>query len=198
MYPTIAILSISTSRGEYMKKIIIDAGHGPNTPGKRSPDGSLKEFMFNESVAQMMKPILMKKNICIIFSHTYVHDVPLNERVALANHLKVDAFVSIHANAFGSDWNEARGIETFTCVNPGTLTTSLAKFVQEEMVKATGGRDRGVKQRNFAVLKHTIMPAILVECGFMTNKKEAQLLKSPIYQKQCAQAISNGILRWLS
>lgn len=181
-----------------MKKVIIDAGHGPNTPGKRTPDGSLKEFMFNESVAQLIKSILIKENICTIFSHTYVHDVPLQERVALANHLKVDAFISIHANAFGSNWNEARGIETFTCVHPGKITTNLATFVQQEMVKATGGRDRGVKQRNFTVLTNTTMPAILVECGFMTNKKEAQQLKSSTYQKQCAQAIANGLLRWLS
>ena len=127
-----------------MKKVIIDAGHGPYTPGKRTPDGSLKEFMFNESVTQLIKSILIKENICTIFSHTYVHDVPLQERVALANHLKVDAFISIHANAFGSDWNEASGIETFTCVNPGRITTTLATFVQQEMVKATRGREGGL------------------------------------------------------
>ncbi len=180
-----------------IKKIIVDAGHGPNTPGKRSPDGSLREFMFNAAVAEKIKYLLHRENICVIFSHTYSHDVPLHERVTLANHLKVDAFISIHANAFGRDWNEAQGIETFTCVNTGKITKSLANGVQQELIKLTGRRDRGVKQRNFTVLQDTSMPAILVECGFMTNENELKLLKSSHYQKQCAQAITNGVLRWL-
>lgn len=180
-----------------IKKIVVDAGHGPNTAGKRSPDGNLKEFMFNRAVAQFIKQLLSKEEVCVIFTHDDTHDVPLRERIVLANQLRVDGYVSIHANAFGSDWNEAQGIETFTCVHAGNLTNRLGKLVQQALIRETGRKDRGLKQRDFAVLRETTMPAILVECGFMTNRQEMKLLSSPHYQKQCAQAITRGILRWL-
>lgn len=181
-----------------IKKIIVDAGHGPNTAGKRSPDGKLIEFVFNRAVAQLIKQLLSKEDVCVIFTHDDTHDVPLRERIILANQLRVDCYVSIHANAFGRDWNEAQGIETFTCVHAGSLTTSLGRWVQQALIKGTGRKDRGLKQRDFAVLRETTMPAILVECGFMTNRHEMKLLSSPYYQKQCAQAITRGILRWLT
>ncbi|MFX3673837.1 MAG: N-acetylmuramoyl-L-alanine amidase [Paenisporosarcina sp.] len=180
-----------------IKKIIVDAGHGPNTVGKRSPDGTLKEFAFNKAVAQLVKQLISIEDVCVIFTHDDTHDVPLNERIKLANGLKVDGYISIHANAFGTDWNEVHGIETFTCLHAQKITKDLAKSVQKALIKETGRKDRGVKQRDFAVLRETTMPAILVECGFMTNKQEMKLLRSLIYQKQCAQAIAQGVLRWL-
>jgi len=61
------------------------------------------------------------------------------------------------------------------------------------LVKATKRNDRGIKTANFAVLRETSMPAILVECGFMTNKEEAALLKSDAYRQTCASAIVRGL-----
>lgn len=175
-------------------KILVDAGHGPNTAGKRSPDGSLREFMFNEAVAIQLKALLMAHGITVIFSHDIHRDVPLSERISLANKLKVHAFVSIHANAYGTGWNDVNGIETYTCLKPSATSLKLAANVQQAMVMRTGRKDRRVKRADFAVLRETTMPAILVECGFMTNLQETTLLKSPTYQKQCAQAIAFGLL----
>jgi N-acetylmuramoyl-L-alanine amidase len=180
-----------------MLKIIIDAGHGPNTPGKRSPDGQLREFDFNESVAKRIKKRLQSEDVLCIFSHDISRDVPLKERISLANQLKVDLFISIHANAFGVDWNEVNGIETYTCLKERNVTRSLATLIHQEVIKITGGRNRGIKQGNFAVLRETTMPAVLVECGFMTNKQDLKLLKDPVYQQKCADGISAGILRFI-
>ena len=181
-----------------MKKIIIDAGHGPQTAGKRSPDGTLREFMFNEAVAMRLKKLLIAEGITVIFSHDNTRDVSLSERITLANKLKVDAFVSIHANAYGTDWNAANGIETYTCIQPSKASVVMTTQVQQALQMHTSRKDREVKKGNFAVLRETTMPAILVECGFMTNKEEANLLKSQSYQQQCAQAIAFGVLCWLA
>ncbi|MCG7345566.1 N-acetylmuramoyl-L-alanine amidase [Sporosarcina sp. ACRSL] len=180
-----------------MATMIIDAGHGPKTPGKRSPDGALLEFQFNCAVAELLKLYLQQEGIDVFFSHEYGRDVPLWERTAIANRLNADAFVSIHANAYGNNWNEAHGIETFTYPQVGKQTSRLAEQIHHSLVAACGRRDRGIKTANFAVLRETKMPAVLVECGFMTNREEANLLLSNTYRVQCARAISFGVLNWL-
>jgi N-acetylmuramoyl-L-alanine amidase len=177
-----------------MKKIIVDAGHGPNTPGKRSPDGTLREFVFNEAVAINLKKLFSDQGFTVIFPHDNTRDVALSERISLANKMKVDAFVSIHANAYGTTWNEAHGIETYTCLLPNKTSLIMAEYVQQSLLLRTGRKNRGLKKGNFAVLRETKMPAILVECGFMTNKVESNLLKTQEFQQQCAEAIYFGIL----
>lgn len=174
-------------------KIMIDAGHGPDTPGKRSPDGRLREFYFNSAVADEVKKRLILDGHTVFFSHQIDKDVPLHERIALANRLKADLFVSIHANAHGHTFTTANGLETFIYNRPQAATRQLAASVQRSLVLVTGRKDRGVKQGDFAVLRDTHMPAILVECGFMTHKHEVELLKSAIYRKRCALGICFGI-----
>lgn len=174
-------------------KIIIDAGHGPNTPGKRSPDGRLREFHFNAAVAEEAKKRLLLDGHTVIFTHHPDVDVPLDERTQLANRLKADLFISIHANAAGSGFNSANGIETFTYIHPQTASTKLAVAMQLALQLATKRQNRGVKKADFAVLRDTRMPAVLVECGFMTHWEELALLKSADYHKRCAAAIAFAV-----
>lgn len=174
-------------------KIMIDAGHGPETKGKRSPDGRLREFHFNAPVADEVKKQLMAIGHTVIFSHLPNQDVPLHERTALANRLKVDFFISIHANAFGTAFNDTSGIETFTYPNPSSATKNLAAIIHQALLLSTGRKNRGLKQADFAVLRDTWMPAVLIECGFMTNMEELALLKSDGYQKRCARAIAFAV-----
>ncbi|MBZ5202480.1 N-acetylmuramoyl-L-alanine amidase [Planomicrobium chinense] len=174
-------------------KIMIDAGHGPHTPGKRSPDGRIREFHFTSAVADEVKKRLMLDGHTVFFSHQPDQDVPLHERTALANRLRADLFVSIHANAFGSFFNETSGIETFTFTKPSTSAVKFAGCIQRALVMSTHRKDRGVKRADYAVLRDTMMPAVLIECGFMTNREEAELLKLDAYRKRCAGAIAFGI-----
>jgi len=180
-----------------MALIILDAGHGPNTAGKRSPDGKLLEFHFNSTVAEILKHCLLLEGVGVIYSHENGRDVPLQERTAIANRLNADAFISIHANAYGNNWNDAQGIETYIYPHASKRTAALSELIHSSMILACGRKDRGVKTANFAVLRDTKMPAVLVECGFMTNREEAALLLSKAYRVQCARAISFGILNWL-
>ena len=174
-------------------KIMLDAGHGYNTAGKRSIDG-MREYEFTRKVAAFASEILSAyQNVTVYFAHSDSRDVPLQERTNAANRLNVDAYVAIHANAYGTTWNDANGIETYVYTTNHQETYQLAQKVQSNLVTLTGLRNRGVKTANFHVLRETKMPAILVECGFMTNRNEAALMRTDAYQRNCAQAIVNGL-----
>jgi hypothetical protein len=97
---------------EFKLKIVISAGHGPETPGKRSPDG-FREFSFTYPTAEYVCQYLNEyENVQILKVYDKNRDVPLSERTNKANSWGADLYQSIHANAFGNDWNDAHGIET--------------------------------------------------------------------------------------
>ena len=176
------------------KYIGINNGHGKNTAGKRVPDDSMREWDFNYATAKYLKKELEYNNFKTIMISDTSEDTPLKTRTNKANNAKVDLYVSIHANAHLGTWGDANGIETFA-YKAGSIGDKIAKLVQEELIKATGLRDRGVKYNNLHETRETTMPSILCECGFMDNKKEAELLKSDSYRKKCAKAIAKGICR---
>jgi N-acetylmuramoyl-L-alanine amidase len=174
--------------------IVIDAGHGPNTPGKRTPDGSMKEYEFNNAVANHLRNELAQyENVRIHFTHSDREDVSLKCRTDEANRLCADLFVSIHANAAGADWSSAEGIETFVYKTRPREAVALAEKVQAQLIASTGRKNRGVKAADFHVLRETHMTAILVECGFMTHREEAALLKLDEYRRKVAAAIARAI-----
>lgn len=172
--------------------IAIDNGHGKNTPGKRVPDDSMREWEFNYATAKYLRDELIYNNFKILMVSDTSEDTPLKTRTDKANNAKVDFFVSIHANAYLGTWGDAHGIETFAHRN-GTKGDAIAHLVQSELIKATDLTDRGVKYNNLHITRETNMPAILCECGFMDNKDEAKLLKSDSYRQLCAKAICKGI-----
>ncbi|WP_174728723.1 N-acetylmuramoyl-L-alanine amidase [Mesobacillus harenae] len=174
-------------------RIMLDAGHGYTTPGKRTPDG-MSEYEFNRAVAQYTKGLLEDyQHVLVYFCHEDERDVPLQERTDKANRLKVDGYVSIHANAYGTGWNNAGGIETYIYKTRPKEAAELAHEIQHRMTSRTGLRDRGVKTADFHVLRETSMTAVLVECGFMTNQKEAGLLRADAFRRMCAEAIATAI-----
>lgn len=183
--------------GSDIIKIILDAGHAYGTPGKETPDG-MKEFDFNAAVAEIAKRMLAEyQNVQVHFTHdpSGKIDVSLDKRCEHANKIMADVFVSIHANAYGKGgWNESDGIETFVYTTKPKDSLALATKVQRNLIKETGRDNRGVKTANFQVLRETKMDAILVECGFMTNKAEAALLKTKDYREKCARAIVAGLV----
>ncbi len=181
-------------------KIAIDDGHGNNTAGKRTPafpDGSvMKENEFNAGVAELLKEELERCGFQVLMVAPEAEDIPLQTRVKRANDGVADAYISIHANAYGSDWNEANGIETWVYENvaEGSETWNFAESIHKKLIEAAGLKDRGMKRSSdLYVLKNTKMQAVLVECGFMTNKEEAELLKATAYRRTCAVAIAKGV-----
>lgn len=179
-----------------MAKIGIDDGHGYETSGKRTPDG-YRENYFNEKVKKFLIPALKRNGFSYVDCSPMTSDNSLADRCNRANNAKADIFVSIHANAYGSGWNSAEGVETYHFPNSGN-GQRLASLIQSELLQGTKQKNRGVKSANFYVLKHTAMPAVLVEAAFMTNKEEANLLKSEKFQKETAEDICRGICKYFN
>lgn len=174
-------------------KIMLDAGHGYNTSGKRSPDG-MREYEFTRAAAAYAKEFLEDyQNVTVYYAHSDQTDVPLQQRTNSANHLNVELYVSIHANAYGATWNDAGGIETFVYTTKPPIALSLAQKIQKHIIAQTGLKNRGVKTADFHVLRETNMDAVLIECGFMTNPEELKLLRSENYRRTCADAIVKAI-----
>lgn len=177
------------------KLVALDAGHYYTTAGKRCPDGSMREWEFNYAAMLYLKTELEYNNFKTIVVSDSDKDTPLSTRASRANANNADICVSIHANAAGNTWTTANGIETYA-YSKTSKGNKLASLVQEELIKETGLRDRGVKYNSLYMTRVPKMASILCECGFMDNKKEAELLKSDVYRRKCAKAICRGICRY--
>lgn len=174
-----------------MKKVLIDPGHGAHDPGGIGPTGK-REKDFNLTMALKINALL-KDNAHVKVTLTRSTDVflELQERVAIANKLPADLFVSIHANAAGST---ASGTETYYS-RAGSLPA--ANVIHNRMVEATGFRDRGVKQAAFHVIKNTKMDAILLEVGFISHPAEEAQLFNETLQNKVAESVAQGICDYL-
>lgn len=184
-----------------MKLIAVDAGHGMNTAGKRTPmfsDGTImKENEFNRATADYLVKALNRNGFKTILTAPDILDTPLQKRVQRANDAKADAFICIHANAYGDDWNNANGIESWIYEKSNQNTIHFAEDIQKELIAFTNRKNRGIKKSSdLYVLRYTNMIAVLVECGFLTNLEEATLLRSENYRKKCAEAICKGICKY--
>ena len=168
---------------------ILDAGHGIDTPGKRSPvwdDGSqLLEYRFNRQIVEKIENIAKGLGIKTFNVCPEVTDVSLHERcnranIYMADHPKENCvYVSVHWNAAGVE--QAHGFEVFTFPNSKRsilIADEIIAAVKEHlpsMKLRLDNRDgHGAKDARFVVLKKTFMPSILTENGFFTNEKECK------------------------
>ncbi|GKV69969.1 hypothetical protein NCCP2716_24670 [Sporosarcina sp. NCCP-2716] len=181
-------------------KIVLDAGHGLGTPGKRTPDGE-PEWAFNNTVLLAAEAALAAfKDVRILRTDdpSGRRDVPLQERTDRANAWNADLFVSFHHNANTGAWGDWGGTETFTLdarrANP--KSADLARILQPAIVRAMGLRDRGVKKRNLHVLRETHMPAVLIEGGFMDSRTDIRALRDPARLQAQGVAAASAIAAW--
>jgi len=169
-------------------KICIDAGHGGKDSG--ATVAMLQEKDFNLIVASNVYAQLMQDND-VIMTRTDDKYVGLSERCNIANDFEAELFVSIHANAASAE--AAKGFEVFCISQTGSkYAESVLKYLVGAFPKKV---NRGVKFGRFTVLMKTKMPAILIECGFMTNPAGLHYLKDERSEIMVATAITQGILK---
>lgn len=175
-------------------KIFIDAGHGGSNPGAVGPNG-LKESDVNLDVALRLGRLLSSRNYEVKYSRISNINIGLRERATLANQWGADYFISIHCN---SNINPIyKGTSTYY-YRPNTVASNLALTVNNSLVSMIQTPDLGTFQANFAVLRYTIMPAILVELAFISNPQETALLATSSFRENCAIGIFNGIVEFTS
>lgn len=177
-----------------MVKVCIDPGHGGTKLLKGDPGAighaGIKEKDINLAVAKKLFELMKAEGYDVKLTRSSDVVLELQERAKIANEFEADYFISIHCNAVSSP--DAHGTETY-CYQKGGEGEKLAVAVQEEIIKATGLVDRGVKEGNFYVIRETKMPAILVELAFLSNPNEEKLLNEPAFQSKCAIAILKGV-----
>lgn len=172
----------------------LDDGHGISTPGKRSPDG-MRENEFNSSVLKYAKEFCEYNGIEIVELAPGDKDHSLKSRTDLANKEKCDVLISIHANAFLGKMGNWTGIETYIYPNSKS-GRKLAEAVHSEVIKGTPLKDRGIKEANFHMLRESIMPAILLELGYMDSRIDLKYLKSEDYRRECGEEIAKGLCKY--
>ncbi len=191
------------------KLIVLDAGHGIDTPGKRTPPIKelggrvIHEFEFNKAVVDKLKTLLENCGFKVLLTAQGTKDVPLADRVTVANKNNADAFISIHYDALDGAFNEqdgkaeASGHSIFHYPNSAS-GEKLANCIFEQMKKGTLQKNRGVKNSDFYVLRKTRCVAVLSENGFMDNKTEAILMLDQSFINEVATEHAKGICNYFN
>lgn len=168
--------------------VVVDAGHGGHDSGARSIRGSNEKALALDT-SKRLAAILRRRGFRVIETRTSDYFVTLGRRVAISNGTRNSVFVSVHYN-----WTRrsaARGLETFYYSPQSQI---LANKVQRELTKSYSSPDRGVKRRGFYVLRKNRRPAILVECGFVSNTSDNSVAQSASGRQRIAEAIARGII----
>ena len=194
-------------------KILLDAGHGIDTPGKRSPDGSFLEYRWNRQIADLVLTRLSKMGVDVALVVTETNDIPLRTRAMRVNKICDQMgkdnvlLVSIHSNAagMGKTWMNAKGWCCYT--SPGkTRSDELAEcfydafsrsFPDRKIRRDTTDGDSDY-EANFYILTKTKCPAVLLENFFYDNQEECQWLLQDVTKERIADAILVGLFLYLS
>ena len=197
--PMPQVVNYRTTGGIGGKIIVLDPGHGGSDPGAIGPTG-LQEKQVTLPIAEYLKSILEAKGAKVILTRTTDVDVygphasgvdELQARVNVANGNQADAFISIHINSFSNP--NVGGIATYY-FDGSDQSKKLASSVQEQIAEHSGfNGDRGIQPGNLYVLRHSLMPSILVELGFISNPKEEGHLKESETQKDFANELAKGL-----
>jgi N-acetylmuramoyl-L-alanine amidase len=168
--------------------VVIDAGHGGFDRGG-IPGQSVAEKSMTLDVALLLRKILRDAGYRVVMTRDSDVFVTLGDRVRIANSYSHAIFVCIHFNS--ASRAGANGIETYYYSNQ---SAALAASIHRQVVAGTTSENRGIRRRGYFVLRRTTVPAVLVECGFLTNPTEARLALQSSYREQLAERIANGVM----
>lgn len=199
---------------DHRQLVILDPGHGGSQPGTVAGGNLEKEL--NLDTAQRVAALLRKQDIRVEFTREDDRNLKLNERAVIANKRPAALFVSIHHNA--NRLSQPHGAEVhYTFPKPSSVARSqrllfavddgeefvdrrsetLAFEIQRELCAASGANDRGIKNGMLAMTRWVSAPAVLVECGFLSNPTESQKLSTSSYRDKVSKGIANGIVAYL-
>lgn len=187
--------------------VVIDAGHGGFDPGKVGIDGQLEKDI-NLSIAKKLKAYLEASDVNVVMtrdtdtglyqsgdSHKKVSD--MRRCCDIINEARPDLVVSIHQNSYHQE--EINGGQVFY-YKTSQNGKRLAEILQERFDYVLGEANRRVAKANdnYYLLLHVKEPIVIVECGFLSNRKEAKALESEDYQDRMAWTIHMGVMEYLN
>jgi N-acetylmuramoyl-L-alanine amidase len=170
--------------------VVIDAGHGGFDRGG-IPSNIIPEKGVALDVALRLRTYLAEDGFRTVMTRSSDTFVTLGRRVAVANAQRRAIFVSIHFNS--ARRRGANGIETFY---GSARAKKLASLIQRYAMKTTSGENRGIKKARYYVLRNSRIPAVLVECGFLTNPQDAKRASRSEYRDELARQIARAIVAY--
>lgn len=187
--------------------IVIDPGHGGRDPGKVGINNVLEKDI-NLSISLKLKKLLEQNDIKVVMtreddqglysaSDTYKKRADMNHRVEMIRSSKADLAVSIHQNSFPEEYVKGAQVFYYTHSEEGK---QMAEIIQDQVKKTINdGNHRVAKSNsNYFMLKQPDCPIVIVECGYVTNQKEAILLQNEEYQEKMAWGIHLGIMQYIN
>lgn len=190
--------------------ILLDAGHGRSTPGKRSPDGRLREYKYCREIVDEVRKRLIDKGFEVELVVTDDVDTPLMQRCRIVNqycdeHGKANTvLVSIHCNAAGSggDWMKARGWSVFVSNNSSSKSKKLAECLfnaaqRKGLTLRKYSPTQVYWKQNLAICRETKCPAVLTENLFQDNKEDVEYLLSEEGRETIIELHVSGILDYI-
>ncbi|MEA3187897.1 MAG: N-acetylmuramoyl-L-alanine amidase [Chthoniobacter sp.] len=168
--------------------VVIDAGHGGHDRGG-IPGQRVAEKWATLEVARRLQGDLRAAGLRTVMTRSDDTFIPLGTRVAIANAQRNAVFVSIHFNS--APRSGACGFETYYY---SRQSGPLAARLYSKLVRAWPSENRGLRCRGFFVIRRTRIPAVLCECGFLTNPREASLISSAAMRQRIADLLAQGIV----
>lgn len=191
--------------------IMLDNGHGKETPGKSSPDDRLQEWKWTREMVSMINEVLTEEGYDVNLVTPEETDITLGERCrrinAMCNHkgAKNVLLVSVHVNAAGTgkSWQNARGFLSLVSFNASKDSKKLAKSISDEAYKMDLKGNRWVPKEGYItqdlkICRDTLCPAVLTENMFMDNKEDVEFLLSEEGKQKLCDAHVNGITKHIS
>jgi len=190
------VIELAPQRPKQVRLIVVDAGHGGKDPGAMSPlrqdKPRLVEKELTLDIAFRLKRLLEQAGYKVLMTRTDDTYVSLPDRVAIANNAQAHAFVSIHLNSFpqpGGQW----GTEVYYWT---PQSYPLAESIYRHLLALLGRKGNGIRRRQLYVVRHTVMPSVLVEACYLNHPEEEELLRSEEFRERIALAICRGVLEF--
>jgi N-acetylmuramoyl-L-alanine amidase len=171
--------------------IVVDAGHGGKDPGTTSVMGT-PEKTINLQIAHKLADMLRQAGYRVVMTREGDTYIDKEERAAMTNRINPDLFVSVHCDSNGS--SSHKGFTVYIARQPSWASTKIGRQLENSLSNA-GIPSKGLRNADYVVLVQTRCPAVLVECGFLSNYDDASNLTKSWYQTKVARGIADGILR---
>ena len=180
--------TITKDTSKTFKTVVVDAGHGGKDTGAYRRFGGA-EKVATLDVAKRLERKLRESQLNTVMTRSSDVFIPLDERVAIENSQKSAIFVSIHFND-----SRRRGIHGFETYYRSANSAELANRIQSKLMTIPHSMDRGIHTANFRVLRLAMYPAVLVECGFLSNRREGNEARDAEYRELLADRIAEAIV----
>lgn len=174
--------------------VVIDPGHGGKDPGTTSYLGDYEKGI-NLSIARKVASRLENRGVKVVMTRDGDYYPELDERVNIANRIRPSLFVSIHCDSNGDRMHQ--GFTIYIAPTASDASRRTGRLLETHLSRA-GINSKGVRTNDYRVLMNTTCPAVLVECGFLSNPSEAALLLDGNHQNRIADAVTEAICQSLA